>query len=80
MMHFKGLPKEVEKVVDKYFENKHAEPVSQTDLLKPPNEVFYLPVHVVRKESQRYVQFFMPQKKPPLVSLSTILYWLAPKR
>ena len=33
-MHSKGLFEEVEKVVDKYFENKHAKPISQTDLLK----------------------------------------------
>ena len=51
MMHSKGQFEEVEKVVDEYFENKHAEPVPQADLVKPPNEVFYLPIHVVHKES-----------------------------
>ena len=51
MMHSKGQFEEVDKVVDEYFENKHAKPVPQADLMKPPNEVFYLPIHVVRKES-----------------------------
>ena len=31
--------------------SKHTEPVPQADLEKPPNEVFYLPIHVVCKES-----------------------------
>ena len=83
MMHSKGLFEEVEKVVDEYFENKHAEPVAEADLMKPPNEVFYLPIHVVHKESstilQRCMQFSMLRQKPQLVSLSMILYWLAPR-
>ena len=29
----------------------HAEPVPAVDLHKPECEVFYLPIHVVRKES-----------------------------
>ena len=51
MMHSKGQFEEVEKVVDEYFENAHAEPIPQADLTKPPNEVFYLPIHVAHKES-----------------------------
>ena len=50
-MHSKGQFEKVEKVIDEYFASKHAEPVPQTDLQKPPSEVFYLPMHVVRKES-----------------------------
>ena len=50
MMHAKGHFEEVEKVIDEYFVNKHAEPVPQADLEKPPSEVFYLPMHMVRKE------------------------------
>ena len=34
-----GQFEEVEKVVDEYFQNKHAGPVPQADLMKPPNEV-----------------------------------------
>lgn len=38
-------------VVEDYFEQCHTEPVPVTDLEKPVNSVFYLPLHVVRKES-----------------------------
>ena len=31
--------------------SNHAEPVPPADLEKPPSEVFYLPIHVVHKES-----------------------------
>ena len=34
-----------------YFDKGHAEPVPDDDLQKPPQEVFYLPMHAVRKES-----------------------------
>ena len=37
-------------VVEEYFEMKHAELVPATDLQKPVQEVFYLPMHAVRKE------------------------------
>ena len=51
VIHAKGEFEEVEKVIDEYFVSKHAEPVPQADLEKPPSEVFYSPIHVVRKES-----------------------------
>ena len=50
-MHAKGQFCDVDKVIDEYFMNGHAELVPQADLEKPPSHVFYLPVHVVRKES-----------------------------
>ena len=50
-MHVKGQFGEVEKVIDEYFVNKHAELVPHVDLQKPPSHVYYLPMHVVRKES-----------------------------
>ena len=75
MMHSKGQFEEVEKVVDDYFENKHAKPVPQADLMKPPNEVFCLPIHVVNKEclgknfhwylTQRY-SIGWPHGTPPI--------------
>ena len=37
-------------VMEKYFEMDHAELVPVADLLKPPKDVFYLPMHTVRKE------------------------------
>ena len=49
MMHSKGQFEEAEKVVNE-FQNNHAEPVPQANLMKPPNEVFYLHIHVVQKE------------------------------
>ena len=38
-------------VMNEYFELGHAELVPQEDLNKPPNEVFYLLMHAVHKES-----------------------------
>ena len=37
--------------MDECFEAGHAEPVPKADLEKPTHSVFYLPIHVVRKES-----------------------------
>lgn len=34
-----------------YIDLRHAEPVSNHDLNKSESEVFYLPIHVVRKEA-----------------------------
>ena len=36
--------------MEEYFINRHTEEVPLTDLEKPPEEVFYLPVHIVRKK------------------------------
>ena len=38
-------------VIREYFALKHAEPVPTVDLDAPPDSVFYLPMHVVKKES-----------------------------
>lgn len=37
--------------MEEYFKLGHAETVPREDLDKPPHEVFYLPMHAVRKES-----------------------------
>ena len=37
-------------VLEEYFEMDHAEFIPVADLQKPPTEVFYLPMHAVRKE------------------------------
>ena len=50
-LHSKGHFQEFESVMDEYFEAGHAESVPETDLEKPTHSVFYLPIHVVRKES-----------------------------
>ena len=37
--------------MEEYFELGHAETVPQADLNKPPQEIFYLPMHAVHKKS-----------------------------
>ena len=49
-LHAKGLFQEFEAVINEYFETGHAEEVPASDLEKHPCEVFYLPMHSVRKE------------------------------
>ena len=36
--------------MEEYVEMEHAELVPVADLQKPPKEIFYLPIHAVRKE------------------------------
>ena len=50
-LRFKGQFSEVDSVIGEYFEMGHAEPVPVSALDKAENEVFYLPVHVVRNVS-----------------------------
>ena len=50
-LNAKGLFKDFDAVMREYLELEHAEVVPNQDLHKPPEEVFYLPVHLVRKES-----------------------------
>ena len=50
-MHSKGVFPEVQKVMEEYFQQQHAEEVPPADLEKSREEVFYLPIHIVRKES-----------------------------
>lgn len=38
-------------MIQEYFDLGHAEPVPLQALNKPPEDVFYLPMHVVRNES-----------------------------
>lgn len=37
--------------MDEYFQLDHAEMVPPSDLEKPPDKVFYMPMHAVRKDS-----------------------------
>lgn len=50
-LHARGLSNEFNAVMEEYFEKDHAELVPAADLEKPTHEVFYLPMHVVLKES-----------------------------
>ena len=38
-------------VMQEYFDMKHAEPVPTSDMDKPPQDGFYLPMHAMKKES-----------------------------
>ena len=49
-LHSKKQWNEVKSVMDEYFQLNHAELVPPFDLQKPPGDVFYLPMHPVRKE------------------------------
>ena len=50
-LHSRNQFQEFGAVMKEYFELGHAETVPREDLDKPPHEVFYLPMHTVRKES-----------------------------
>ena len=47
----RGLFPQVKEVVHEYFDQGHAEEVPIADLEKPQDQVFYLPMHIVLKES-----------------------------
>ena len=47
----KGQFTDFSAVMEEYLDLVHAEIVPNTDLEKPPQEVFYLPVHAMRKET-----------------------------
>ena len=46
-----GLSKQFNNVINEYFDEGHAEPIPVADLKKTPTEVFYVPMHIVQKES-----------------------------
>ena len=50
-LHTKGQFNELSAVMDEYFQNDHTELVPSAELSKPTNQVFYMPMHVVRKDS-----------------------------
>lgn len=50
-LHKNGQFKEFEDVMSEYLNLGYAELVPLSDLQKPPEEIYYLPVHLVRKES-----------------------------
>ena len=50
-LHFKGLFPQFKAVIDEYFDMEHAEPVPVADMEKPSHSTFYLPMHVVMKQS-----------------------------
>lgn len=48
-LHSKNQFLEFKQVIDEYFDSGHAEPVPAADWSEPPDHVFYLPMHAVRK-------------------------------
>ena len=50
-LNSKGQFPEVDAVIEEYFTMEHAEIIPDCDLIKPESEVFYLPIHVVRKDT-----------------------------
>ncbi len=50
-LRLKGQFEEFNTAMQEYFDMNHAELVPVADLEKPPHNVFYLPMHAVRKES-----------------------------
>ena len=50
-LHSRNLFEDFNAVMQEYFDMGHAENVSEIELEKSPQEVFYLPMHAVRKES-----------------------------
>ena len=55
-LHQRGKFEEFAQVIDEYFTQEHAELVPSKDLDKPCEEVFYLPMHAVTKESSTTTQ------------------------
>ena len=53
----KGQFQEFAKVVQEYFDMGHAEPVPVQQLIKPCEEVFYLPMHGVTKDTSTTTRF-----------------------
>ena len=67
-----------DKVMGDYFDKGHTEPVPDDDQQKPPREVFYLPMHAVRKESSTTTKlravFDASAKSSTCVSLNDTLF------
>ena len=56
-VHSKGQFPEVQKVMQEYFDQQHAEEVPPEDLEKSQDQVFYLPMHIVTKNSSTTTKF-----------------------
>ena len=76
-LYSKGQFQEFSTVMEEYFKMNHAELVPVADLQKPPKEIFYLPMHVVRKEhsstTKLRVVFDASAKSASGISLNDLL-------
>ena len=74
----KGEFDALDSVIQEYFNLKHAEPVPDADCDKPSQQVFYLPMHAVKKESSTTtrvrVVFDASAKSSSGTSLNDILH------
>ena len=50
--------------IDEYFQQTHAEPVPPKHMSKPCNEVYYLPMHAVRKNTSTTTQLRVDGTRP----------------
>ena len=68
---------EFDAVMQEYFCMQHAEAVPPEDLVKPPSKVFYLPMHVIYKQSSTTTKiravFDASAKSSSGISLNDIL-------
>ena len=75
--HARNQFQQVGDVIQEYFDLGHVEPVPLQALNKPPEDVFYLPMHVVRKESSTTTKicamFDASMKTASSVSLNDVL-------
>lgn len=74
-IHAKGLFPEIQKVMQEYLDQQHAERVPPEDIEKSVDQTFYLPIHVLTKDSSTTTKvravFHASQLPAPQVSLST---------
>ena len=75
-IHARGIFPEVQKVVQEYFDQQHAEEVPPEDLEKHQDQVFYLPIHIVCKESSTTTKIRAVFDASVPTSISTPLSWL----
>jgi hypothetical protein len=77
----RGLLDDFNVVMEEHFQKSHAELVPAADLEKPTSEVFYLPMHIVRKDSSfttKSVQYLTHLHSHRLEYLSMTLSWSVP--
>ena len=76
-LYSKGQFQKFSTVMEEYFKMNHAELVPVADLQKPPKEIFYLPMHAVRKEhsstTKLRVVFDASAKSASGISLNDLL-------